>query len=52
MKKYLFLLCFLFLLAGCNENSYTPIAKHKSVVITTNIKEGSISFIDKKLKKV
>ncbi|YAR63950.1 YncE family protein [Bacillus cytotoxicus] len=52
MKKYLFLLCFLFLLAGCNENSYTPIAKHKSVVITTNIKEGDISFIDKKLKKV
>ncbi|HGE5779023.1 YncE family protein [Bacillus pseudomycoides] len=51
MKKYFFLLCFLFLLAGCQGNSYTPIAKNKSIIITTNIKEGSISFIDEKSKK-
>ncbi|WP_459500920.1 YncE family protein [Bacillus sp. C1] len=51
MKRYLFLLCFLFLLAGCQGNSYTPIAKNKSMVITTNMKEGSISFIDEKSKK-
>ncbi|MEH7456990.1 lipoprotein [Bacillus sp. JJ1127] len=51
MKKYVFLLCFLFLLAGCQGNSYTPIAKNKSILITTNIKEGSVSFIDKKSKK-
>ncbi|PEK97444.1 YncE family protein [Bacillus mycoides] len=52
MRKYVFLLCFLFLLVGCQGSSYTPIAKDKSVIITTNIKEGSISFIDKKTKKL
>ena len=41
---------FLFLLVGCQGSSYTPIAKDKNVIITTNIKEGSISFIDKKDK--
>ncbi|PFN10066.1 MULTISPECIES: YncE family protein [Bacillus cereus group] len=51
MKKYFFLLCFLFLLAGCQGNSYTPIAKNKSIIITANIKEGSVSFIDEKSKK-
>lgn len=51
MKKYFFLLCSLFLLAGCQENSYTPIAKNKNIIITTNIKEGSVSFIDEKSKK-
>ncbi|MDA2381410.1 YncE family protein [Bacillus cereus] len=52
MRKYVFLLCFLFLLVGCQGSSYTPIAKDKNVIITTNIKEGSISFIDKKDKKL
>ncbi|HDR7792360.1 TPA: YncE family protein [Bacillus luti] len=52
MRNFVFFLCFLFLLVGCQGSSYTPIAKDKSVIITTNIKEGSISFIDKKTKKV
>ncbi|PFI45524.1 40-residue YVTN family beta-propeller [Bacillus cereus] len=52
MRKFIFLLCFLFLLVGCQGSSYTPIAKDKNVIITTNIKEGSISFIDKKSKKL
>lgn len=47
----MFLLCCVFLLAGCQRESYTSIAKNKSVIITTNIKEGSISFIDRELKK-
>ncbi|KFN03365.1 YncE family protein [Bacillus clarus] len=51
MRKHFFLLCFLFLLVGCRGSSYTPIAKEKSIIITTNIKEGSVSFIDKKSKK-
>ena len=48
-EKVCFLL-FLFLLVGCQGSSYTPIAKDKSVIITTNIKEGSISFVDKQTK--
>lgn len=52
MRRYVVLLCLLFLLTGCQGESYTPIAKNKSVLITTNIKEGSISFIDKKSKDV
>lgn len=52
MRKYVFLLCFLFLLVGCQGSTYTPIAKDKSVMITTNIKEGSISFVDKQTKKL
>lgn len=52
MRKSVFLICFLFLLVGCQGSSYTPIAKDKSVIITTNIKEGSISFVDKQTKKL
>ena len=52
MRKSVFLLCFVFLLVGCQGSSYTPIAKDKSVIITTNIKEGSISFVDKQTKKL
>ncbi|MGE6537276.1 YncE family protein [Bacillus luti] len=52
MRKYVFLLCFLFLLVGCQGSSYTPIDKDKNVIITTNIKEGSISFIDRQTKKL
>ncbi len=52
MRKSVFLLCFLFLLVGCQGSSYISIAKDKSVIITTNIKEGSLSFIDKHTKKL
>ena len=51
-EKVCFSSLFLFLLVGCQGSSYTPIAKDKNVIITTNIKEGSISFIDKKDKKL
>ncbi|MDM5153928.1 YncE family protein [Bacillus sp. DX1.1] len=51
MRKWFFLLCFMFLLTGCQSDLYTPIAKNKNLIITTNIKEGSISFIDMQSKK-
>ena len=51
-EKVCFSSLFLFLLVGCQGSSYTPIAKDKSVIITTNIKEGSISFVDKQTKKL
>ena len=51
-EKVCFSYLFLFLLVGCQGSSYTPIAKDKSVIITTNIKEGSISFVDKQTKKL
>jgi YVTN family beta-propeller protein len=38
------LLCFV--LAGCNTEKYKPISRDKSILITTNMKEGSVSFID------
>ncbi len=51
-KVCFFFSVFLFLLVGCQGSSYTSIAKDKSVIITTNIKEGSLSFIDKHTKKL
>jgi hypothetical protein len=53
MKKYFLLTIFLCLclLSGCNMKSFTPIPKEKEILISVNIKEGSLTFFDLKNKK-
>ncbi|MDG4657475.1 YncE family protein [Ectobacillus antri] len=48
MKKWLLLIC---LLAGCSGNHFAPVTQ-SNLLITSNIKEGSISFIDPKDDKL
>ncbi|MGF9965076.1 YncE family protein [Bacillus rhizoplanae] len=51
MKRWLISLCIVLLLTGCNGGDYESINTKKDLLITTNIKEGSISFIDTDTKK-
>ncbi|PGZ95980.1 40-residue YVTN family beta-propeller [Bacillus pseudomycoides] len=51
MKRWLISLCIVLLLTGCSGETYQSISPKKSLLITTNIKEGSISFIDTDTKK-
>ncbi|WP_369900530.1 YncE family protein [Bacillus manliponensis] len=52
MRKWFAIFCFSFFLIGCNKEGYTSVPVDKDVIITTNIKEGSISFIDMKTDKL
>ncbi|UOY92608.1 YncE family protein [Ectobacillus sp. JY-23] len=48
MKKWMLLIC---LLGGCSGNHFAPVTQ-SNLLITSNIKEGSISFIDPKAHKL
>lgn len=52
MRKWFVAFCFSLLLIGCNKGGYTSVPINKDVMITTNVKEGSISFIDMKTEKL
>ncbi|MFX3661571.1 MAG: YncE family protein [Ectobacillus sp.] len=43
---------FVLLLAGCGAERYTPVVSQETILITTNIKDGSLSFIEAKRGKL
>lgn len=51
MKRWFISLCIILLLTGCKGGAYQSIDPKRDLLITTNIKEGSISFIDTDTKK-
>ncbi|WP_028399392.1 YncE family protein [Ectobacillus panaciterrae] len=52
MKRWMILILLVVVLAGCNAETYTSVSSKEPILITTNIKEGSISFIDTNSNRV